>query len=82
MNCIVQDLGAHFIVRACVDRLAGDGGHTIATEMEKTSVKSLHYIDVRDDKAEMTKAALETKFKRIAVLLLRSESRTVIPPST
>jgi len=54
--------------RACVDRLAGDGGHTIATEMEETSAKGLHYIDVRDDKGEMTKAALEIKFKRIAIL--------------
>ncbi|SFQ33670.1 hypothetical protein SAMN05216330_12812 [Bradyrhizobium sp. Ghvi] len=36
--------------------------------MEETSVKGLHYIDVRNDKGEMTKAALEIKFKRIAVL--------------
>ncbi|MDI3567621.1 hypothetical protein [Bradyrhizobium sp. Arg816] len=36
--------------------------------MEETSVKGLHYIDVRNDKDETTKAALEIKFKRIAVL--------------
>jgi Transposase DNA-binding len=68
LYCLTQELGAHFLVRACVDRLAGDGGHTIATEMEETSVKGLHYIDVRNDKGEATKAALEIKFKRIAVL--------------
>ncbi|MGY8678397.1 hypothetical protein Q2941_11370 [Bradyrhizobium sp. UFLA05-153] len=68
LYCLTQEPGAHFLVRACVDRLAGDGGHTIATEMEETSVKGLHYIDVRDDKGEMTKAVLEIKFKRIAVL--------------
>ncbi|WP_247394880.1 IS4 family transposase [Bradyrhizobium sp. 35] len=68
LYCLTQELGAHFLVRACVDRLAGDGGHTIATEMEETSVKGVHYIDVRDDKGEMTKAALEIKLKRIAVL--------------
>lgn len=68
MYCLTQELGAHFLVRACVDRLAGDGDHTIATEMDETSVKGLHYIDVRNDKGEMTKAALEIKFKRIAVL--------------
>lgn len=65
---LTQGLGAHFLVRACIDRLAGDGGHTIATEMEETSVKGLHYIDVRNDKGETTKAALEIKFKWIAVL--------------
>ncbi|MFQ3457908.1 IS4 family transposase [Bradyrhizobium sp. UFLA01-814] len=68
LYCLTQELGAHFLVRACVDRLAGDGGHTIATEMEETSVKGLHFIDVRNDKGETTKAALEIKFKRIAVL--------------
>ena len=68
LYCLTQELGAHFLVRACVDRLAGDGDHTIATEMEETSVKGLHYIDVRNDKGEATKAALEIKFKRIAVL--------------
>lgn len=65
---LAQELAAHFLVRACVDRLVGDGGHTIATEMEETSVNGLHYIDVRDDKGEMTKAALEIKFKRIAAV--------------
>lgn len=29
LYCLTQDLGAHFLVRACVDRLAGDGRHTI-----------------------------------------------------
>ena len=34
LYCLTQDLGAHFLVRACVDRLAGDGGHTIEAEMD------------------------------------------------
>lgn len=38
--------------------------------MEETSVKGLHYIDVRDDKGAMMKAALEIKFKRIAEMVL------------
>ncbi len=32
---LAHDLGTHFIVRSCVDRLAGDGQHTIANEMEE-----------------------------------------------
>ena len=66
--CLTQELGTHFLVRACVDRLAGDGGHTIATEMEETSVKGLHRIDVRDAKGDVSRAALEIKYKRITVL--------------
>jgi Transposase DNA-binding len=66
--CLTHDLGTHFLVRTCVDRLAGDGDHTIAAEMEETSVKGLHHIEVRDDEGETTKVALEIKFKRITVL--------------
>lgn len=68
LYCLTQDLGAHFLVRACVDRLAGDGDHTIATEMEEQAVKGLHHIVVRDAKGETVKVALEIKFKRVNVL--------------
>ena len=68
LYCLTQKLGTHFLVRTCVDRLAGDGGHTIAAEMAETRVKGLHRIEVRDDKGEVIKFALEIKFKRIAVL--------------
>ena len=68
LYCLTRDLGSHFLVRACVDRLAGDGGHTFADEMEETSVKGLHHIEVRDEDGEVTKVALEIKFRRIVVL--------------
>lgn len=28
-----QELGTHFLVRTCADRLCGDGTHTVAQEM-------------------------------------------------
>ena len=48
--CTAQEVGTHFLVRTCVDRLAGDGDHTVADEMDVTSVKGLHRIEVRDEK--------------------------------
>lgn len=30
--CLAHDLGTHFLIRTCVDRLAGDGNRTIAAE--------------------------------------------------
>jgi hypothetical protein len=66
--CLTRELGSHFLVRACVDRLAGDGNHTIADEMEETRVNGLHHIEVRDDGGAVTKVALEIKFRRITVL--------------
>jgi hypothetical protein len=67
LYCLTRDLGSHFLVRACVDRLAGDGGHTIADEMNTTRLKGLHRIEVRTANGEMTKVALEIRFKRMIV---------------
>ena len=68
LHCLTRELGSHFLVRACVDRLAGDGGHTIADEMDATRLKGLHRIEVRMDNGEIEKVVLEVRFKRITVL--------------
>ena len=44
--CTAQAIGTHFIFRTCVDRLAGDGKHTIATEMKEVRVQGLHRVEV------------------------------------
>jgi hypothetical protein len=67
LYCLTRDLGSHFLVRACVDRLAGDGGHTVVDEMDAATLKGLHRIEVRTDNGEMMKVVLEIKFKRITV---------------
>jgi transposase-like protein/DDE family transposase len=66
--CTAQELGTHFVVRACVDRLAGDGEHTIADEMDDVSIKGLHQIELRDKRGNTREAVLELKCKRIKVL--------------
>ena len=49
--CAAQEVGTHFLVRTCVDRLAGDGDHTIADEMADVAVKGLRRVG---DSAEDT----------------------------
>jgi hypothetical protein len=66
--CAAESAETHFLVRTCVDRLAGDGKHTIADEMSEERVKGLHRIDVRDKKGHLSKAILEIKYRRIRVL--------------
>src|ERR687893_3038534 len=48
--CLARELGTHFLVRSCVDRLAGDGGPTIAKGMDEAQVGGLHAVEVRDGK--------------------------------
>ena len=68
LYCLTQDLGTHFIVRTQVDRLAGDGGHTISTEMDEVAIKGLHRVEIRDEKGGQISVALEIRTKRIHVL--------------
>jgi hypothetical protein len=66
--CTAHELKTHFLVRTCVDRLAGDGDHTIADEMDEVKVKGLRRIQVRDKKGNLSDAILEIKYRRIHVL--------------
>jgi hypothetical protein len=66
--CAAQEVGTHFLVRTCVDRLAGDGDHTIAEEMDEVALKGLHRIQVRDSNGEPDEAILEIRFRKIRVL--------------
>jgi hypothetical protein len=66
--CAAGEVGTHFLVRTCVDRLAGAGDHTIADEMDEVAVKGLHRIEVRDSKGDLDKAILEIRYRKIRVL--------------
>jgi len=68
LYCAAQDLGTHFVVRSCVNRLAGDGRHTIADEMDEVEVQGLHRVEVRDSKGRPGTATVERRYRRIRVL--------------
>ncbi len=66
--CLTKKLGTHFLVRTCVDRLAGSGNHTVKNEMDEIKVKGLHRIEMRDKKGNVSEALLKIKYKHIKVL--------------
>jgi Transposase DNA-binding len=66
--CTAQEIGTNFLVRTCVNRLAGDGDHTIADEMAEVRVQGLHHIEFRDPRGQWCKARLEIRYRRIRVL--------------
>jgi len=65
--CTAQQIGTHFLVRTCVDRLAGDGTGTIASEMKQVRIQGLHRIQVRDKKGDLSEAVLEIRYSRLVV---------------
>lgn len=66
--CTAQEIGTHFLVRTCVDRLAGDGAHTVADDMAKAKIRGRHRIEVRDTNGNPTIADLEIKFEKLQLL--------------
>jgi Transposase DNA-binding len=66
--CAAREAGTHFLIRTCVDRLAGDGDHTIADEMDEVAIKGLHRIEVRDSNGDPDEAVLEIRYRKIRVL--------------
>lgn len=66
--CLARDLGTHFVVRTCVDRLAGYGSHTVATEMARVRVRGLHRVELRGAEGEVIHVVLEIRARRVHVL--------------
>ncbi len=66
--CTALDLGTRFLVRTCVDRLAGDGAHTIADEMAEMRVQGVHHVELRNAKGDVDTATVEIKYRNVLVL--------------
>ena len=63
--CLMQQLGTHFLMRTRIDRLAGDGEHTVATAMKQTGLRGLHRVRVRNKRGEFTTAVVELRYRRM-----------------
>ncbi len=65
--CAAREAGADFLVRTCVDRLAGDGGTTISKEMEREPARGSHEVEVHDDRGRVATAEVDLRFRRLTV---------------
>jgi len=65
--CTAVEAKTYFLVRTCVDRLAGGDGETIASLMNAAPKCGLHRVSFKDRKGMEHKAVLELKFRRIDV---------------
>lgn len=66
--CAAQELGTHFLVRTCVDRLAGHGSGTISEEMKHAPLQGLHRLAVRNKHGNVSDAVLEIRYRPLVVL--------------
>ena len=70
LYCLAEELGTGFLVRSCVDRLAEDGGTTIAKVMAEVQSSGTHEVRFRDAQGQDHRA----------VLSVRHATMTVRPP--
>ena len=65
--CAAQEVGTHFLVRTCVDRLAGLGSTTISKKMERQPILGSHEIEVRDHERQISTAKVHVHCCRMTV---------------
>jgi Transposase DNA-binding len=63
-----HELGTHFLIRSCVDRLANDDAHTLVEVMKDVPVKARHRIEVRNATGKSSTARLDIKYRQLKVL--------------
>ncbi len=66
--CLARELGTHFLVRSCVDRLAGDGTRTVCGAMDEVPVQGRHRVEVRDGKGALDTAVVELSYRSLRIL--------------
>jgi Transposase DNA-binding len=65
--CAAREAGTHFLIRTCVDRLAGRGRTTVARRMAREPVRGEHAVEVRDDHGQVSTAQISLRFCRMTV---------------
>ena len=60
--CAAQEAGTHFLVRTCVDRVAGAGGTTISKKIEREPIRGTHEVEVFDHERHVEKVNVQVRF--------------------
>lgn len=65
--CAAREAKTHFLVRTCVDRLAGSGNTTVARKMAREPIRGSHDVEVRDGRGRVTTARVCLRFCTMTV---------------
>jgi hypothetical protein len=65
--CLAKEEHTHFLVRTCVDRLAGAGNTTIAKKMKREPIQGTHEIEVFDAQRQAVSVTLQLRYSQMTV---------------
>lgn len=63
--CAAEHNKTNFLIRTCVDRLAGDGSSVVSEEISKTKVKGLHRFTLTNKYGDTENVCLELKYSTL-----------------
>lgn len=65
--CLANQENTHFLVRTCVDRVAGSGNTTIAKTMQREPIHGTHQIEILDANREPIQVTLQLRYSQMTV---------------
>jgi hypothetical protein len=65
--CLAEEENTHFLIRTCVDRLAGTGNTTIARKMQREPIQGTHQVEILDAKRRPIQVELQLRFSQMTV---------------
>jgi len=65
--CLAEEQNTHFLVRTCVDRLAGTGNTTIARKMQREPIQGTYQVEVLDAKRRPIEVELQLRYSQMTV---------------
>jgi hypothetical protein len=65
--CLAQEEHTSFLVRTCVDRVAGTGSTTIARKMKREPIQGTHQVEVLDAKRRPHEVELQLRYAKMTV---------------
>jgi hypothetical protein len=65
--CLAREERTHFLVRTCVDRLAGAGSTTIARKMKREPIQGTHQVEYLDAKRRPVNVSLQLRYSQMTV---------------
>ena len=64
---VAREIGTHFLIRTCVDRMAGEDGGTVAQTMVRTELAGSHRVKTKDKAGNDSVAELQVKYGRMTI---------------
>jgi hypothetical protein len=65
--CLAEEQNTHFLVRTCVDRLAGTGNTTVARKMKREPIQGTHQVESLDAKRRPIEVTLQIRYSQMTV---------------